>query len=33
LAQVADRVVHLRSGEITEIAKNASPIAPEDVVW
>ena len=33
LAQVADRIVHLRSGEITEVAKNASPIAPEEVVW
>jgi len=33
LAQVADRVVHLRSGEITDMTENASPIAPEDVVW
>ncbi len=33
LAQVAHRVVHLRSGEITETTENASPIAPEDVVW
>lgn len=33
LAQVADRVVHLRSGEITDTTENASPIAPEDVVW
>jgi len=33
LAQVADRVVHLRSGEITEITTIDSPIAPEDVVW
>ena len=33
LAQVADRVVHLRSGEITEIAENPEPIAPEDVIW
>jgi putative ABC transport system ATP-binding protein len=33
LAQVADRVVHLRSGEITEVVENATPIAPEQVVW
>jgi putative ABC transport system ATP-binding protein len=33
LAQVADRIVHLRSGEITEISENPSPIAPEEVVW
>jgi putative ABC transport system ATP-binding protein len=33
LAQVADRVIHLRSGQITEIEHNATPIAPEDVVW
>jgi len=33
LAAVADRVIHLRSGEISEVAVNASPIAPEEVVW
>jgi putative ABC transport system ATP-binding protein len=33
IAEVADRVVHLRSGEITEIVENESPIAPEEVVW
>lgn len=33
LAQVADRVIHLRSGEITDEKVNATPIAPEDVVW
>ena len=33
LAQVADRVVHLRSGEISSIDVNASPIAPEEVIW
>lgn len=33
LAAVADRIVHLRSGEITETRVNASPIAPEDVIW
>jgi len=33
LAQVAHRIVHLRSGEITGMEKNDSPIAPEEVVW
>jgi putative ABC transport system ATP-binding protein len=33
LARVADRVVHLRSGAVTEIVENSSPIAPEEVVW
>jgi putative ABC transport system ATP-binding protein len=33
IAGVADRVVHLRSGEVTEVTVNASPIAPEEVVW
>ena len=33
LAHVADRVIHLRSGEITHIDFNATPIAPEEVVW
>jgi putative ABC transport system ATP-binding protein len=33
LAQVADRVIHLRSGEISGIEENAAPIAPEEVVW
>ena len=33
LAQVADRVVHLRSGEITQIDAIDEPIAPEEVVW
>lgn len=33
LAQVADRVLHLRSGEITELEVNAHPISPEEVVW
>lgn len=33
LAAVADRVVHLRSGEITEVTVNETPIAPEEVVW
>jgi putative ABC transport system ATP-binding protein len=33
LAAVADRVVHLRSGEITEMTINDTPLAPEEVVW
>jgi putative ABC transport system ATP-binding protein len=33
LAAVADRTVHLRSGELTEICVNPSPIAPEEVIW
>jgi putative ABC transport system ATP-binding protein len=33
LAAVADRVVHLRSGEITETTVNDRPLAPEEVVW
>jgi putative ABC transport system ATP-binding protein len=33
LAQVADRVVHLRSGEISELTENPNPIAPEEVIW
>ncbi len=33
IAAVADRVVHLRSGEVTEVAYNERPIPPEEVVW
>jgi putative ABC transport system ATP-binding protein len=33
LAQVADRVIHLRSGEISSVDINESPIAPEEVEW
>jgi putative ABC transport system ATP-binding protein len=33
LAAVADRIVHLRSGQITEMHVNEHPIAPEEVVW
>ena len=33
IAEVADRVVHLRSGEITEVVEHESPIAPEEVIW
>ncbi|MFO7903292.1 MAG: ABC transporter ATP-binding protein [Planctomycetota bacterium] len=33
IAEVTDRVIHLRSGEITEVVDHESPIAPEEVVW
>lgn len=33
IAEVADRVIYLRSGEITEVVGHDSPIAPEEVVW
>jgi putative ABC transport system ATP-binding protein len=33
IGRVADRVVHLRSGEITEIEENASPTPPEEITW
>ncbi|MCO6457600.1 MAG: ABC transporter ATP-binding protein [Pirellulaceae bacterium] len=33
LAQVADRVLHLRSGAITSIDENAAPLPPEEVEW
>ncbi|HTQ40495.1 MAG TPA: ABC transporter ATP-binding protein [Pirellulales bacterium] len=33
LAEAADRVVRLRSGEIVEIHGNPTPKPPEDIVW
>jgi putative ABC transport system ATP-binding protein len=33
LAQVADRVLHLREGHVAEIVVNEHPVAPEDVEW
>jgi putative ABC transport system ATP-binding protein len=33
LAQVADRVLHLRDGHVAEIVVNKNPVAPEDVEW
>ncbi|HHZ00560.1 MAG TPA: ABC transporter ATP-binding protein [Sedimentibacter sp.] len=33
IAQMADRVIKMRSGTITEIIKNESPLAPERIVW
>ena len=33
IAEIADRVVHLRSGEIIELYENKSPADPEDITW
>jgi putative ABC transport system ATP-binding protein len=33
LAEVADRVVHLRSGQVTEVGVNAHPREPEEITW
>lgn len=33
MAAVADRVLHLRDGAVTQIDVNEHPIDPEDVVW
>ena len=33
LAEAADRVVRLRSGEIVEMHENEQPTAPENIVW
>jgi putative ABC transport system ATP-binding protein len=33
IAAVAHRVIHLRSGEITDVVVNKSPLAPEEVTW
>jgi putative ABC transport system ATP-binding protein len=33
LAEAADRIVRLRSGEIVEIHSNAAPKPPEEIVW
>src|ERR1700726_2037685 len=33
IAQVADRVVRLRSGEVVETTLNRQPVAPEEVIW
>jgi putative ABC transport system ATP-binding protein len=33
IAEIADRVIHLRSGEITDVVVNQSPLAPEEVTW
>jgi putative ABC transport system ATP-binding protein len=33
IGEMADRVVRLRSGEVTEITENASPANPESLSW
>jgi putative ABC transport system ATP-binding protein len=33
LAQVADRVMHLRSGQVTSLEVNPDPLPPEEVQW
>ncbi|MBI5231969.1 MAG: ABC transporter ATP-binding protein [Coriobacteriales bacterium] len=33
LAEVADRVLHIRDGKIASIEINDNPVRPEDVVW
>ena len=33
IAQVADRVIRLRSGQVIEVKENPAPIPPEEVVW
>lgn len=33
IAQVADRVVRLRSGQVVETIINPQPVAPEEVIW
>jgi putative ABC transport system ATP-binding protein len=33
IAQIADRVIRLRSGEVVETTVNRQPVPPEEVVW
>jgi putative ABC transport system ATP-binding protein len=33
IAQVADRIVRLRSGQVVETMINRQPVAPEEVIW
>ena len=33
IAQVADRVIRLRSGQVVEVKENPTPIPPEEVTW
>ena len=33
LAQAADRVIRLRSGQVIEVKTNAQPVPPEEIVW
>ncbi|MFO8008027.1 MAG: ABC transporter ATP-binding protein [Candidatus Brocadiia bacterium] len=33
IGDMADRVVHLRSGQVQEITRNESPVEPKDLKW
>jgi putative ABC transport system ATP-binding protein len=33
ISRMADRVVRLRSGRVSEVTRNESPEAPESLVW
>lgn len=33
IAQVADRVIRLRSGQVVEVKDNPAPLPPEEVTW
>ena len=33
IAQIADRVFYFRDGQISNIAENPQPLAPEEVCW
>ena len=33
LAQAADRIIRLRSGQVVDVSTNAQPVAPEEIVW
>ncbi|MBN2295393.1 MAG: ABC transporter ATP-binding protein [Pirellulales bacterium] len=33
LAQAADRVIRLRSGQVVEVKTNDQPVPPEDIIW
>lgn len=33
LARVADRILHLRDGQVCEVEVNPNPIPPEDIEW
>ncbi|MHB8900429.1 MAG: ABC transporter ATP-binding protein [Thermoguttaceae bacterium] len=33
IAQIADRVIRLRSGQVVEVKENREPLPPEEVTW
>ncbi|HOM15958.1 MAG TPA: ABC transporter ATP-binding protein [Thermoguttaceae bacterium] len=33
IAQIADRVIRLRSGQVVETRRNPSPLPPEEITW